>query len=169
MSKETKAQAMLSPGQQQFIDDLASLLLPWGMTSAVSRLYGFLLLQGEPVSLDQISESLDISKSTASVSARQLEQSKLARRHSERGSKRASYSAVDGNIGVLAEHIAKLGELSALFQSTIDHANDDAAAERLQNNAAYCAYMQKVMRNAMRELESEGVLSLPVKRVKARA
>jgi len=65
--------------------------LPWGCLRPRRRLYGYLLLSAEPVSLDRITSDLEISKSSASVAARLLEQYTLARRHGERGSKRALY------------------------------------------------------------------------------
>jgi DNA-binding transcriptional regulator GbsR (MarR family) len=49
-----------------------------------------LLLGAEPTSLNRIMTDLEISKSSASVAARLLEQYTPARRHGERGSKRAS-------------------------------------------------------------------------------
>ena len=52
-----------------FIEDMARLLMPSGVPQAAARLYGYLLLCPTPASLDQISDDLEISKSSASVAA----------------------------------------------------------------------------------------------------
>jgi DNA-binding transcriptional regulator GbsR (MarR family) len=82
-------------GEQRFVEDVARLLTPWGVPPVAARLYGYLLLCPHPVSLDQITEDLGISKSSASVAARLLESYTLARRHSEPGTKRALYAVAD--------------------------------------------------------------------------
>src|SRR3984885_6008808 len=79
----------------RFIEDMARLLVPWGVPPVAARLYGHLLLCPRPVSLDQITEDLGISKSSASVAARLLESYTLARRHNEPGTKRALYAVAD--------------------------------------------------------------------------
>jgi DNA-binding transcriptional regulator GbsR (MarR family) len=71
-------------------------LVSWclgGVPQAAARLYGYLLLFSEPVSLDRMTVDLGISKSSASVAARPLEKYRLALRHGERGSKRMRYEA----------------------------------------------------------------------------
>ena len=55
----------------RFIEDAARLLIPWGVPQTAARLYGYLLLCAEPVSLDRITADLEISKSSASVAARE--------------------------------------------------------------------------------------------------
>ena len=81
--------------ERRFVEDVARLLIPWGVPPIAARLYGHLLLCSRPVSLDQITEDLGISKSSASVAARLLESYTLARRHSEPGTKRALYAVAD--------------------------------------------------------------------------
>ena len=82
----------LTTDQGRFIESLASLLIPWGMTNTSARLYGYLLLQNEPASLDDIVRDLEISKSNACTAANALEQQQNARRVRERGSKRVLYA-----------------------------------------------------------------------------
>src|SRR5207244_11454935 len=77
----------LSAAERRFVDDIARLLVPWGVPQTAARLYGYLLLCPEPVSLDRIAADLEVSKSSASVAARLLEMYTLARRHGERGSR----------------------------------------------------------------------------------
>ncbi|CAN7417189.1 GbsR/MarR family transcriptional regulator [Rhizobium sp. LjRoot258] len=75
--------------ERRFVEDVARLLTPWGVPPVAARLYGRLLLCPNSVGLDQITEDLGISKSSASVVARLLENSTLSRRHHAPGTKRA--------------------------------------------------------------------------------
>src|SRR5580700_10481361 len=79
----------------RFIEDMARLLVPWGVPPVAARLYGHLLLCPSPVSLDQITQDLGISKSSASVAARLLESYTLVCRHGEPRTKRALYAVAD--------------------------------------------------------------------------
>jgi DNA-binding transcriptional regulator GbsR (MarR family) len=152
MSYKDLTAEQLTVEQLGFIDDMATLMVPWGMTTAVARLYGYLLLQDEPISLDRICQQLDISKSTASVAARQLEVSKLVRRHSERGSKRASYSIVEGGMAAIEAHAAMLGNLAALMQNNINTADNQVASQRLQKTSQVCFAMQEVMQQGFQNI-----------------
>ena len=91
----------LTPDQRRFIEDMAALLVPWGMQPGLASLYAYLLLCDAPASLDRIAETLGMARSTASVAARSLEQFGLARRHAEPGSKRIRYGASDSYSGYL--------------------------------------------------------------------
>ena len=145
MSKET-----LSIDQFHFIDEVAYLLVPWGMPPAAARLYGYLLLRQGPVSLDQISLDLEISKSSASVAARLLEQCMLIRRHGERGSKRALYGATNNFAGLFTERSRLLGAMGNLLQSKVSEVAAGEAEERLQDMSGLFLSMQKAMEDTVR-------------------
>lgn len=147
MSKEN-----MTPDQLRFIDDMVVLMQPWGMTAAVSRLYGYLLLQHDPASLDQMCEQLGISKSTASVAARHLEVSRLVRRHSERGSKRASYSIAEGGLAAIHAQVTMLGDLGELMQRNLSSTNSETAARRMEKISRVCFAMQGVIQQALRDM-----------------
>lgn len=138
MSKEN-----LAPAVQAFLDEVAALLAPWGMPATSARLYGYLLLQWEPVSLDELASALGVSKSTASVAARVLEEHLLARRSSEPGSRRVSYRAADSVAGFLEDKSALLGRFGALLEERAGSLAEGAAAERL---AALGRFWQAVRR-----------------------
>jgi DNA-binding transcriptional regulator GbsR (MarR family) len=44
--------------QRRFIEDSARLLVPWGVPQTAARVYGYLLLLPEPVSLDRMTADL---------------------------------------------------------------------------------------------------------------
>ena len=146
MSKET-----LDNDQFHFIDEVASLLIPWGMPPAAARLYGYLLLSKGAVSLDQIAIDLEVSKSSASVAARLLEQCMLIRRHGERGSKRALYGATENYAGLFNERSLLLGALGNLLQSRVDEVATGEAAKRLQDMSSLYLSMQEAMNSAVRK------------------
>ncbi|GAB3102262.1 hypothetical protein GCM10027217_23350 [Pseudomaricurvus hydrocarbonicus] len=137
------------------MDDLAALLLPWGMTNGVARLYACLLIQEQPISLDEICAALEISKSTASVSARTLEQSKLVKRHRVKGTKRVLYSAVNDTAATVADHATMQGNLASLLLKNANLSDSDLVINRLQHMADFCLTMQQVMEAAIRERQAE--------------
>lgn len=88
-----KANKALSADQHRFVELAGRMMAMWSLPPATGRLYGYLLLAAEPVSLDEIAAALDMSKSAASVAGRQLESWGMAHRIGERGSRRVRYEA----------------------------------------------------------------------------
>src|SRR6185312_10575703 len=127
----------LNPTNRRFIEDMARVLLPWGVPQVAARLYGYLLLSPEPVSLDRITADLEVSKSSASVAARLLEQYRLARRHGERGSKRAFYSISDNYEGMVAEQNHLLQIMADLLKAGRHDAPSAAVQDRLAEMAEF--------------------------------
>jgi len=107
----------LNGAERRFIDDVARLLTPWGVPLTAARLYGYLLLFPEPVSLDRMTDDLAMGKSSASVAARLLEKYRLVLRHSERGSKRVLYEVSEDYDGMLTEQNRLLDGLADLMKS----------------------------------------------------
>ncbi|MBU6268376.1 MAG: transcriptional regulator [Sphingomonadales bacterium] len=105
--------------QQRFIDDFAQLLVAWGMPLTSGRLYAWLLLSPGPVTLDGFAEGLGISKSNASMAARDLETNGMARRLTERGSKRIRYEATREPGNALLRNSNTLGRLAALIEGRV--------------------------------------------------
>ncbi len=152
MSKET-----LSPGQLDFIDNVASLLVPWDMPQTAARIYGYTMLCREPASLSRIATDLHLSKSSASVAARLLEKHGLVRRHGERGSKRVLYGFSDDYAGLLAEKCRFLGSMGAVLEEGAATVATGEITGRLQDLSRFYQAMEKVLNNALREYNPEGV------------
>jgi predicted transcriptional regulator len=134
--------AALAPAELRFVENAARLLIPWGVPQAAARLYGYLLLRAEPVSLDRITEDLEISKSSASVAARLLESYRLAERHGERGSKRALYAVSENYEGMLAEQNRLLDALADLLDDGAGLVAAKAARARLDEMAQFYRAMR---------------------------
>ena len=63
----------LTKSRSEFAELLGRTAQAFGLTPSVGQIYGLLYLSVEPLSLDEIAESLDLSKASASIGARQLE------------------------------------------------------------------------------------------------
>jgi DNA-binding transcriptional regulator GbsR (MarR family) len=141
----------LSEAQRGFIEDVARLLVPWGVPHTAARLYGYLLLSAEPVSLDRITVDLQVSKSSASVATRLLEMYTLVRRHGERGSRRVLYAASDNYAGMLTAQNRTLQAGAELLKAgaQLPGASDTARA-RLEEMAEFYAVTLEAMESALR-------------------
>ncbi len=134
---------------RQFVEDVARLLIPSGVPPAAARLYGYLLLCPAPVSLDQITEDLEISKSSASVAARLLENYTLARRHSEPGTKRALYAVADDYEAMIRQQNRLLDALAGQFDAGAELSASRAVSARLGDMADFYRLMRESMDDAI--------------------
>jgi predicted transcriptional regulator len=134
----------------RFIEDMARLLMPWGVPPVAARLYGYLLLCPRPVSLDQITEDLGISKSSASVAARLLESYTLARRHREPGTKRALYAVADDYQAMIRQQNQLLDALAGQLNAGIGIVASKEVNARLDEMAEFYRIMRGAMDDAMR-------------------
>jgi DNA-binding transcriptional regulator GbsR (MarR family) len=139
-----------SKDERRFVDDVARLLTPWGLPPVAARLYGYLLLCPRPVSLDQITEDLEISKSSASVAARLLESYTLARRHSEAGTKRALYAVADDYEAMIRQQNQLLDALTEQLNAGTGIVATKEVNARLEEMAEFYRVMRGAMEDAMR-------------------
>lgn len=136
-------------GEPRFIEDVARLLVPWGVPPVAARLYGYLLIRPHPVSLDQISKDLGISKSSASVAARLLESYTLARRHREPGTKRALYAVADDYEAMIRQQNRLLDALADQLNAGVRIVTSKAVSARLREMADFYRVMRSAMEDAM--------------------
>jgi DNA-binding transcriptional regulator GbsR (MarR family) len=135
--------------ERRFVEDVARLLTPWGVPPVAARLYGHLLLCSRPVSLDQITEDLGISKSSASVAARLLESYRWAHRHSEPGTKRALYAVAGDYEAMIEQQNRLLDSLSDELTAGAEIAASKAVSARLEEMADFYRVMRSAMEDAM--------------------
>jgi DNA-binding transcriptional regulator GbsR (MarR family) len=135
--------------EQRFVEDVARLLIPWGVPPIAARLYGYLLLRPSPVSLDQITEDLGISKSSASVAARSLETYTLARRHSEPGTKRGLYAVADDYEAMIQQQNRLLDALAEQLSAGTRIVSSKEVSARLEEMAEFYRVMRGAMEAAM--------------------
>lgn len=134
-----------------FIEAVARLMIPWGIPATTARLYGLLLVCAAPVSLDEIAAALAVSKSGASVAARQLEAMQLALRHGERGSRRVRYEASDRYEGVVAAQNQSVRDLAELIASRGLAVSKGPVAARLDEMVAFYTAMCDTRDAALRD------------------
>jgi DNA-binding transcriptional regulator GbsR (MarR family) len=132
-----KVNAKKATAQRRFVEDVAQLLAPWGLPQTAARLYGHLLLAPEPVGLDRIAADLQVSKSTASVSVRVLEMSRLVRRSSQRGSRRVLFEVSDDLEGMVTEQTRLMQALARLLKTGARDAASGLVRERLEIMAEF--------------------------------
>ncbi|HKF75844.1 MAG TPA: transcriptional regulator [Candidatus Dormibacteraeota bacterium] len=101
-------QGGLTNVQRRFVDELGQLYARYGLALSFGRVFGLLLVSDEPVSLDEIAVKLSMSKTSASVTARELERAGVARRLGMAGTRRILYEAGDEMDPVLSAMFARI-------------------------------------------------------------
>jgi predicted DNA-binding transcriptional regulator len=136
---------MLTDDQRRFLDEFVTLLAGWNMPANAARVYGYLLFQGEPASLDEIAEKLEISKSNACKAAKLLENAGHCRRVGEKGTKRVLYVAREDFGTPFLLRTASLGALNRLMETRGSKVAKGAAARRISDLAGFYREMQTAM------------------------
>jgi hypothetical protein len=146
----------LQDDERRFIDEIASLLAPWGMPTASGRVYGYILLSQAPVSLDQIATDLKMSKGGAWSAAKLLERFDHVRRYGEPGSKRAFYGPTDNFAAPMVEQCALLGSIARLLQTSAGTVATGDAVRRLKAMSRFYLSMRQAMETVIQELNAAG-------------
>lgn len=110
---------------RRFIDAGGNTTHSFGLGRLIGRMFALLYLQPKPLSLEEIAERLDISKASASTSARQLEKWRAVRHSSVDGDRRDFYEAETNfrlivRDGLLPGIRKKLGSAGAQIARTLD-------------------------------------------------
>lgn len=117
-----------------FVEAVGELMASWNLSRATGRVYGALLLEESPVSLDHLSGVVGLSKGQMSTSTRELISWGLARSLPQAGSRRVLIEASGGLDVLLAasqQRVAKL--VSALREGREIVAVESTARERLDD------------------------------------
>jgi DNA-binding transcriptional regulator GbsR (MarR family) len=131
--KENKTAAPpLTEAQHRFIDDLAQTYARYGVSLTFGRLFGLLLVSDGPVSLDDIASQLLISKSGASVTARELERSGVVRRLATPRSRRIMYEATDNMEATFGAQIARVRDAMGVFKRAEKDLTEGRSGERIR-------------------------------------
>jgi hypothetical protein len=144
----------LSAREQQFIQRIAGLLLPWGMPLMSGRVYGYILLNQGTVSVNQIAAALGTSKVAAWKAATSLEAFGHLRRHGEPGNKRALYGPTDNFDAPLVKQAALLGALAKELRGGAASIAEGNVAPRLRAMARFYVSMQRAMGTTIDELDT---------------
>ncbi|MCB2072316.1 MAG: helix-turn-helix domain-containing protein [Novosphingobium sp.] len=135
------------PSDARFADEIAALMMIWGVPQTPARLFGHLLLQPEPVSLDDLAQQLGIGKSTASDAARLMERYGFLRRHGEPGTKRIFYGPSDDFTAFFLTQASYLERMAKVMGARIGDDLAPAPAQRLGRMAEYYDRLSRAMRD----------------------
>lgn len=137
--------------RDRFVQGMAQLLVPLGVPQTAARLYGYLLLSENPVSLDRMVADLEISKSTASVAAHLLEMYTLIRRSGQRGTRRVLFEASEDYTGMMNAQMRSLEQLAALINEGAQGSASKKTRERLRTMAEFYLVNRNAMESAQKE------------------
>lgn len=146
---QNMSNSTLSISQQRFIENLSAQLMTWSMPSNAARLYGYLQIMSDPVSLDDISRDLEISKSNACSAAKILESHGNARRLGERGTKRVLYVAGEDPGAPLRKQTETLQRMAELIAGRDGTVATGIAQERLDRLSAFHRELQIAMESVI--------------------
>jgi len=111
----------LSDAEQQYIERMGLIWENEGLPRIAGRILGFLALQTDALTLDDIAGALQVSKASVSNDARLLERANLVARTSQPGDRRDYYAiAPDMPVRVIAQKLADLERLSAVMSAARD-------------------------------------------------
>lgn len=85
----------MTNAREQFIEQMGLMIQTEGGPRIAGQVLGYLIIEGEPRTLTQMTEALKISKGSASTNARLLEHKGMVRRVSALGQRQDAYEAVE--------------------------------------------------------------------------
>ncbi|EMD29434.1 GbsR/MarR family transcriptional regulator [Amycolatopsis azurea] len=120
-----------------FVTTMGDFLASWNLPRATGRVYGRLLLNSGPVSLDALGEALRLSKGAVSVAVRELVSWGLARTIPQPGSRRLLIEAVGGFEQLLAASHERTRAFIRVLREGTRSAEDEKAGARLSEVAEF--------------------------------
>lgn len=142
----------LSQDQKGFIQEYSMLLQPWGMPINMGRVFAYLLLQKEPVSLEEIAANLELSKTSAWNMTRDLTQFGHAKRHSVAGSKQALFAISSDYTTPLLKQNELLKNIGQLLQQQAKLTGDKEHAKDLRTRGAFYKTVQETLNKTIESL-----------------
>ena len=101
----------LMKAQDMFLDKISHICKKLGLNNAMAQLYAILYLSNEALSLDDMVAHLKISKGSASVNIRALENYGAVRRVWIRGSRKDYYEADTDIVRVIMDRVKLIGKI----------------------------------------------------------
>ncbi|MBW4717278.1 GbsR/MarR family transcriptional regulator [Saccharothrix obliqua] len=120
-----------------FVAALGDLLASWHLPRATGRVYGQLLLNADPVTLDDLGQDLKLSKGAVSTAVRELVSWGLARTIPQPGSRRLLVEAAGGFERLLAASHARTRTFVDTLRDGARLADADHARARLTEVADF--------------------------------
>ena len=124
----------MDPTIEHFVEKMGRHFEADGGARIGGRLFGYLLLQDEPRSLDELAEDLKVSKASISTNARLLEQWGIVERVSRPGDRRDFYIAAADQTRMLELRLARLKEMNDLIREGCETVPHDRPLARKRLN-----------------------------------
>ena len=127
-----------------FLDKMALMCKKYGFNHIMAQLYAILYFSNKALSLDEMSERLNISKGSASVNIRALERYGAVRHVLVKGSRKDYYEPESDVAKVIKERIqamvkGRLGEIEDILRSSCDALNAVVSNDESEEEAVRAA------------------------------
>lgn len=123
----------MNPEQQNFVNAMGDTLATWHLSRATGRVYGYLLLRGDPATSDQLRTDLSLSSGAVSTAIRDLVAWGLARTLPQPGSRRLLVEAAGGFEQLLAASHERTRVFIRNLRAAEPLTENAHAAERLRD------------------------------------
>ena len=139
----------LTPVVRRFVEDAGNLTQSFGLGRVIGQIYAFLYFSPEPRNLGDMQDALGISKGSASMTVRQLEQWGAVRKVWVKGDRKDYYQADEWIGGVLRKAMTEMvGKRIESSSAVLDTAESMLAAESGGNGDA------KFIKERLRKIRS---------------
>lgn len=142
----------------QFVDRMACVLEQDGLPRIGAQIFGLLMISEDDLSLDEVSEALEVSKASASINTRLLEQRGVIEKVSHRGDRRDFYRiAPDLFQRTMKQRMARWQRIHTLVgESVNDLALPAVVKTRLVQFQKNSERMQRIIESALERAEVAG-------------
>ncbi len=130
--------------EQEFIEKMGMASEEDGFPRIAGRLFGLLILHEGPFSLDELAETLQVSKASVSTNARLLEQAGIAERTGQPGDRRDYYRmSPDAPERIFANVRNRMEQMRELMEDTAEQLPEDQTVgrERVERMGHFYAFM----------------------------
>jgi DNA-binding transcriptional regulator GbsR (MarR family) len=144
----------LNSNLQNFVERVGLTMERLGAARTLGRILGLLLVTEEPLSLDDMTETLLVSKASVSTNARLCEQTGLVQRVSVPGDRRTYYEITPGAfVDTLSKRIAGLQEIIHMAEEGLEAIDEShkKARSRLEEMHDLYTFLGKGMQAALDE------------------
>ncbi|ASR35632.1 transcriptional regulator [Prauserella marina] len=124
---------MSATAEESFVNTIGDLLASWRLSHATGRVYGRLLLEPDPVSLDRLGSALGLSKGAISTAVRELVAWGLATTIPQAGSRRLLVEATGGLETLLAASHQRARQFIGALRDGKALAGSEAGRQRLDD------------------------------------
>ncbi len=157
-SEEIHGPRQLSAGVSDFVENTGMLLERYGLPRIGGRIMGLLMLDEEPLSLDDISRLLGVSRASVSTNLRMSEVSGLAKRVSRPGDRRDYYVGTEdmwmqGIKTSKQDSLVQMAEAARAALPKVPH-SDTVARERLREIIDFSEFFIERMDQLMVDWEA---------------